>query len=243
MRPPELLFASCGGVGHGRNDLAVGPDRKLYSIHGDSVDLPTEAIDYTSPFREARRGKKTSEGHLLRIDPESGDVELLAAGLRNPFGIDFNSDGEIFTYDADAEYDMGSPWYRPTRVSQLLIGGDYGWRGVTKQWPSYYPDHPDNTRPNLDIGKGSPTAVKFGTRSNFPCPIPRLVVHSRLGLRSYRRRSHGPARQQLSDDRRDVLERASAECDRPGLRTRWQHVPGDRRSQNAVGAVSRSICW
>jgi putative heme-binding domain-containing protein len=165
---PELLFASSGGVGHGRNDLAVGPDRKLYSIHGDSVDLPTEAIDYTSPFRDARRGKKTSEGHLLRIDPESGDVELLTAGLRNPFGIDFNSDGESFTYDADAEYDMGSPWYRPTRVSQLLTGGDYGWRGVTKQWPSYYPDHPDNTRPNLDIGKGSPTAVKFGTRSNFP---------------------------------------------------------------------------
>ncbi len=165
---PELLFASSGGVGHGRNDLAVGPDRKLYSIHGDSVDLPTDAIDYTSPFRDARRGKKTSEGHLLRIDPTTGDVELLTAGLRNPFGIDFNSDGQIFTYDADAEHDMGSPWYRPTRVSQLLTGGDYGWRGVTKEWPSYYHDHPDNTRPNLDIGKGSPTAVKFGTRSNYP---------------------------------------------------------------------------
>ncbi len=169
---PILLYESSGGVGHGRNDLAVGPDGKLYSIHGDSVDLPQDAIDYTSPFRDARRGKKTNEGHLLRIDPSSGDVEVLTAGLRNPFGIDFNSDGEIFTYDADAEYDMGSPWYRPTRVSQLLTGGDYGWRGVTKEWPSYYHDHPDNTRPNLDIGKGSPTAVKFGTRSNYPRPLP-----------------------------------------------------------------------
>lgn len=167
---PELLHASSGGVGHGRNDLTVGPDGKLYSIHGDSVDLPKDAIDYTSPFRDARRGRKTSEGHLLRIDPASGAVDVLAAGLRNPFGIDFNDDGECFTYDADAEYDMGSPWYRPTRVNHLVTGGDYGWRGVTNSWPPYYPDHPDNARPNLDIGKGSPTAVKFGTYSNFPAP-------------------------------------------------------------------------
>jgi putative heme-binding domain-containing protein len=164
----QLLYSSDGGVGHGRNDLALGPDGKLYVIHGDSVTLPTEAIDFTSPFRAARQGKRTSEGHLLRIDPETGVVEVLAAGLRNPFGIDFNPHGDIFTYDADAEYDMGAPWYRPTRVNHLVTGGDFGWRGVTHTWPPYYPDHPDNALPNIDIGKGSPTAVKFGTRSHFP---------------------------------------------------------------------------
>ena len=93
---------------------------------------------------------------------------MLSAGLRNPFGVDFHHHGEVFTYDADAEYDMGAPWYRPTRVNHLVVGADYGWRGVTKQWPPYYPDHPDNAPANLDVGKGSPTAVKFGYRSNFP---------------------------------------------------------------------------
>lgn len=165
---PEPVLTTTGGVGHGRNDLAVGHDYQLYSIHGDSVDLPTDVTDLTSPFRQARQGEKTNEGHLLRIDPDSGGVEIVAAGLRNPFGIDFNQHGDVFTYDADAEYDMGTPWYRPTRVSLLVPGGDYGWRGVTKSWPSYYHDHPDNASPSLDIGKGSPTAVKFGTRSNFP---------------------------------------------------------------------------
>lgn len=165
---PELVLASSGGVGHGRNDLTVGPDDKLYSIHGDAVDLPKNVRDYTSPFREAKRGQKTSEGYLLRVDPESKSSEVLSAGLRNPFGIDFHRHGEAFTYDADAEYDMGAPWYRPTRVNHLVIGADYGWRGVTKQWPPYYPDHPDNAPANLDVGKGSPTAVKFGYRSNFP---------------------------------------------------------------------------
>lgn len=164
----QLLYTSSGGVGHGRNDLALGPDGQIYVIHGDSVDLPGDAIDLTSPYREARRGQRTSEGHVLRVAPDGSQVEVLAAGLRNPFGIDFNPDGEMFTYDADAEYDMGAPWYRPTRVSHLVVGGDYGWRGVTESWPSYYHDHPDNALPNLDIGKGSPTAVKFGTSSRFP---------------------------------------------------------------------------
>ncbi|MDB5390683.1 MAG: Cytochrome c [Planctomycetaceae bacterium] len=165
---PQLLHASTGGVGHGRNDLAFGPDQQVYMIHGDSVDLPLDCVDHTSPFRDARKGLKTSEGQLLRIDPKGGKVHVLAAGLRNPFGIDFNAEGDVFTYDADAEHDMGAPWYRPTRVLHLVTGGDFGWRGVTGSWPPYYPDHPDNALPNLDIGKGSPTAVKFGTRSHFP---------------------------------------------------------------------------
>lgn len=165
---PELVYESSGGVGHGRNDLTLGPDGKIYSIQGDSVDLPTDARDYTSPYRDSRHGIKTSEGHVLRVDSKSKAIELLTSGLRNPFGIAFNARGDCFTYDADAEYDMGAPWYRPTRVNHLAIGGDFGWRGVTKQWPPYYPDHPDNAVPGFNIGKGSPTAVKFGTRSGFP---------------------------------------------------------------------------
>lgn len=159
---PEVLLETEGGVGHGRNDITLGPDGKLHIIHGDSVRIPTGVADYTSPYREARQGKATSEGHWLQLDPESKQVEVLAGGLRNPYGIALNDHGDAFTYDADAEYDMGSPWYRPTRISHLVVGGDYGWRGVTRSWPPYYPDHPDNALPNLDVGKGSPTAVLFG---------------------------------------------------------------------------------
>ena len=166
----RLLYKSSGGVGHGRNDLALGPDGYIYSIHGDAVDLPTGFVDRTSPFRARRGGANSREGHVIRTDAEGKSWELLAAGLRNPFGIDFSDDGEMFTYDADAEFDMGAPWYRPTRVNHIVSGGDYGWRGVTGNWPPYFPDHPDNASPNLDIGKGSPTAVKFGYRSRFPRP-------------------------------------------------------------------------
>ncbi len=164
----KLLREFPGGVGHGRNDMALGPDDKIYLIHGDSVDVPSGMTDRTSPFRENSRGKKVGEGYMVRTDKDGQSWEIITAGMRNPYGIDFNQFGDAFTYDADAEFDMGSAWYRPTQVKQMVGGGDFGWRGVTGQWPAYYPDHPDNAPPVLDIGKGSPTGVKFGTRGNFP---------------------------------------------------------------------------
>jgi putative heme-binding domain-containing protein len=165
---PELMFATSGGVGHGRNDLALGPDRKIYSIHGDDVEVLKTSQDYTPRSGNSRPDNSPAVGHLIRFDPATRQVETLVTGLRNPYGIAFNPDGEMFSYDADAEFDMGSPWYRPTRVNHLTVGSDFGWRRVTGQWPPHYPDHPDNARPGLDIGKGSPTAVKFGAQSNFP---------------------------------------------------------------------------
>ncbi|MEQ9407996.1 MAG: hypothetical protein RIK87_09735 [Fuerstiella sp.] len=104
---PELVREFPGGVGHGRNDLTLAPDGSIYAIFGDSVALPTEQyVDHTSPFREARRGRKTTEGHVLRYVPETSQWHLVCSGLRNPFGIAFNAHGEAFTYDADAEFDM-----------------------------------------------------------------------------------------------------------------------------------------
>ncbi len=164
----KLLHASVGGVGHGRNDLALGPKGKIYAIHGDSVNLPKGIPDRTSPLRQKFQPFRNNEGHVLRMDPDGGNKEIFCAGMRNPYGIAFNADGEAFTYDADAEFDMGTPWYRHTQVKHLTSGADFGWRAVTGSWPSYFPDHPDNTQATLDIGKGSPTGVKFGSRSNFP---------------------------------------------------------------------------
>ena len=180
----RLLREFPGRVGHGRNDLALGADGLIYSMHGDSVDLPTRNVsDRTSPFREARRGRTTSEGYLIRTDRDGQQWEVVSAGLRNPYGIGVHPNGDLFTYDADAEFDMGTPWYRPTRIVQLRSGADFGWRGVTGQWPPYFPDHPDNALPTLDIGRGSPTAVAFGTASNFPVAVSRGAVRARLGLR------------------------------------------------------------
>ena len=164
----RILYQSEGGVGHGRNDLALGLDGMIYAIHGDSVHISDSLPNRTSPLRRKRLPYRPNEGHVLRMDKEGKKIEVFCGGLRNPYGIAFNRHGEAFTYDADAENDMGTPWYRPTQIKHLTSGADFGWRAVTGSWPPYYPDHPDNTPPTAHIGKGSPTSVKFGYGSNFP---------------------------------------------------------------------------
>ena len=157
-----------GGTGHGRNQITLGPDGRLYAIFGDSVQQPADA-QYLPPLVPNPDSiQKTQNGFVARTDARGENWEVVVRGLRNPYGLDFNAAGDLFTYDADAEYDMGSSWYRPTRVLHLLPGGDYGWRQVTKRWPPYNPDTASIPQPTLDIGRGSPTAVEFATGNNFP---------------------------------------------------------------------------
>ena len=52
-----------------------------------------------------------------------------------------NRNGDLFTYDADMEYDFNTPWYRPTRVNHVLSGGEYGWRNGAGKYPEFYYDN------------------------------------------------------------------------------------------------------
>lgn len=160
-----------GEPGHGRNDLALGPEGDIYSIHGDAVNFPKEKFsDRTSPLRESRRSTPRKEGYLVHVDREGKRWEVVCTGLRNPYGIAFSPNGDLFTYDADNEFDMGTPWYRPTRIVQLVSGADYGYRINSGRWPVEVPDHPDNGLPTIDVGRGSPTSLMFGANLKFPSP-------------------------------------------------------------------------
>ena len=68
------------------------------------------------------------------------DGEVFAGGFRNPYGFTFNASGELFTHESDMEWDIGLPWYRPTRVLHVVPGGEYGWRSGWGVWPSYFFD-------------------------------------------------------------------------------------------------------
>ena len=183
----KLLRATGGNVGHGRNALTLGPDGSIYLIHGNDVLLPGDFSSGQSPFRNygedqllpciwnrglMNAGTKAPAGHVIRTDAEGRRWEMVAGGFRNPYGIAFNLEGEMFTYDADMEWDLGAPWYRPTRVNHIVSGGDYGWRQGTSKWAAYFAD---SLPSNGDIGLGSPTGVKFGTSSNFPAKYRRAL--------------------------------------------------------------------
>ena len=104
-------------------------------------------------------------GWICKIDPDGKTWGVFTSGYRNQFDFAFNADGEMFAYDADMEWDFGSPWYRPTRVVHATSGSEFGWRSGTGKWPSYYID----SLPELiNIGPGSPVGVEFGYGTQFP---------------------------------------------------------------------------
>ena len=160
--------------GHGSNQVVLGPDQMIYLVNGNDVSFP-EGTSPTSPYRDPRNdhllpnphdaGHDNRVGHILRTDSEGERWEVIAGGLRNQVDIAFDAEGEMFTYDADMELDVGQPWYRPTRVNHVVSAGEYGWRLGTGKWPGYFQDSLPTT---LDTGLGSPTGMVFGTKSNFP---------------------------------------------------------------------------
>lgn len=104
-------------------------------------------------------------GTIYRISPDGKDWQVWSSGFRNIFDAAFNKAGELFTYDADMEYDFNTPWYRPTRVCHVVSGAEWGWRNGAGKWAEWYPD---NLPPAVNIGPGSPTGVTFGYGAKFP---------------------------------------------------------------------------
>ncbi len=173
------LMRTEGGVGHGRNHIKLGPDGDIYVAHGNNVLLPKN-IEPDSPLRNYANDQlipnpwdgsmfdgnvELPAGHILRVKPDGSKITLVAGGLRNPLDIAFNSRLDLFTFDADMERDIGTPWYMPTRVLQVVPGADFGWRRGTGRFPAWYTD----TFPSvIDIGLSSPTGIFFGYEAKFP---------------------------------------------------------------------------
>lgn len=176
----EYLLPLEGAGEHGPHSLVLSPDGKRIYFNCGNHTKPPAVID------RVRGAKAWTEDHLLprlwdanghakgilapggyiaSVNPDGKDLEMFCYGYRNEFDFSFNLNGDIFTYDADMEWDIGTPWYRPTRINQSPSGAEFGWRSGAGKWPAYYADSLPAT---IDIGPGSPTGVVFGTGAKFP---------------------------------------------------------------------------
>jgi glucose/arabinose dehydrogenase len=149
----KLYFA----VGSTTNSGVVGPDNAAYEWlpeQQDAHDVPARDVtlagrnfeshdvlgDQTRTVRTGAfmaYGTETTEGQvvpgttkstaLLRCDPDGSNLEVVAWGLRNPYGIDFHPDGRLFVTEHGmddrnrhviADYD---DFY------EIVEGAWYGW--------------------------------------------------------------------------------------------------------------------
>jgi putative heme-binding domain-containing protein len=190
----EKLKEIRGGGEHGVHALLLGPDAKsIYYLCGNFTKPPFDPTDPPNPNYRSRAPTNWGEDLLLprqwdaggfavgvlapggwvaKTDPDGKTWDIVSNGYRNPYDMAFNADGELFVYDADMEWDMGTPWYRPTRVLHATSGSEFGWRSGTGKWPAYFVD---SLPAVVDIGPGSPVGVAFGYGTKFPAKYQRAL--------------------------------------------------------------------
>jgi putative heme-binding domain-containing protein len=173
----ELLRKVEASGEHGIHSLVLAPDGKsIYVVIGNNSSL-TEMSSSRVPYDWSEDqllprlptgfmdDSYAPQGYIAKFDPDGKNWELIAMGLRNPFDLAFNKLGELFTHDADMEWDIGDPWYRPTRVNHIISGAEFGFRNGDGKWPDYYLD---SFGAVVNIGPGSPTGATFGYGAKFP---------------------------------------------------------------------------
>jgi glucose/arabinose dehydrogenase len=165
---------------HGPHVPVLGPDGLLYVMLGNHTAVK-KSFDPQSPYHRFYEGDlpqpkyedpnldaagvKAPGGMVIRTDTEGSFVQLFAGGLRNAYDMAFTPRGDLLTCDSDMEWDIGTPWYRPTRVLQLAAGGEFGWRSGWSCWPDYYLDGLPTT---LDTGRGSPAGIETYDHWAYP---------------------------------------------------------------------------
>lgn len=130
-------------------------------------------VPFGTPTTEGQvvAGEVPCSGAVLRVRPDGSDLELVAWGLRNPFGLAFSPDGEL--YVTDNQYDV--------RGSRPVFGtGDLLWRiesGTWYGWPDFHGGTPLGTE-HRPPGGPTPARLLLDHPGTPPAPLAWLGVHS-----------------------------------------------------------------
>jgi len=118
------------------------------------------------------KGRVKCSGGVLRVRPDGSDLQLVAWGFRNPFGLAFAQDGQCYVTDNGYD-DRGSRpvWGSPEVLWKLQSGAWYG-------WPDFSAGEPVNTEHFDPPGKLRPKFILAKHPNAPPKPVTTFAVHS-----------------------------------------------------------------
>jgi putative heme-binding domain-containing protein len=183
---PKLVKPVQAGGEHGLHSVVLSPDKQwIYLVAGNFTALPAVTDSFPAKiWNEDQLLPRNPDGNghaanifapggwIARFKPDGSTWQLVTVGNRNTYDVAFHDSGELFSYDADMEWDFGMPWYRPTRINHVVPGGEMGWRNGSGKWPEYYED---SMAPVLNIGPGSPTGLLAGRGFKAPAKYQQAI--------------------------------------------------------------------
>jgi glucose/arabinose dehydrogenase len=104
---------------HQQDNVVLGRDGRLYLGSGSTCDACEEA----DPRSAA----------ILSVRPDGSDLEVVARGLRNPFGLAVDPETGLLWASVNGRDDLGE-WNPAESVVRVRKGADYGWPGCWPNW-------------------------------------------------------------------------------------------------------------
>lgn len=171
------------------------------------------------PFGTATRAGQVISGgvpasaSIMRVRPSGGPVQLVAWGIRNPFGIAFSPSGQL--YATDAAFD--SRGSRPIENAPDAL-----WRvkpGVWHGWPDYAAGIPVTDPRFKPQGQPQPQFLLARHPNTPPRPVARFTPHSSAhGLDFSRSAAFGHRGQAFVSEFGDVTPVTGVVSQPPGYR-------------------------
>lgn len=148
-------------IQHSNNGIAFGPDGKLYLAIGGPRVGQLELEDKTYRYQGQPREEWQFAG-ILQMDADGKNPKLFARGLRNPYGLAFDGNGNLFATDNG---DETIPVPDGDELNLIEEGADYGYPyffGIPPPWS-------ETRAPILRFAPHTaPTGVVAYTAKQFP---------------------------------------------------------------------------
>ncbi len=159
--PPEVVYNNFPTEQHhGWKYLRFGPDDKLYTVVGSPCNMPNDTCKLNKPMHAT----------LVRLNKDGTNAEILARGIRNSVGIDWDPQNNDLYFT-----DNGRDWLGDDTPAEELNR----WSGTTGEHFGYPYCHAGKILdPEFGVGRGC---------DEFTKPVWRFRPHNApLGFRFYR---------------------------------------------------------
>jgi putative heme-binding domain-containing protein len=171
--------------------LAWGPQGDLYISMGDTLvhygdfDRPDHWGHWTFFTPKSPAGiPYTGQGAVLRMHPDGSGLQVVASGFRNPCGMVFDREWNLFSNDNDHESLPHA--YVPGRLIHVTPHSDFGW---PRGWmPHITPDRSDLLETMFNgMGRAVPVGEAYLDSPDLPARLRHNLLVARWGVRAVMR--------------------------------------------------------